>query len=225
MKSLLNLYDEIRPHVVRYNLSQLLLVAGVLLAALAAWGMYSSAKVRELAAQSATLESQSQELTPQIEVLEAELASDNRLNLLRRRVERLTLELQARERMLTVIADLHSTQTRGFVPLLQALSRSAGGGAWLTRIELADPNAAGLPGTFRLSGRMTEAAALPRYLDTLARQPELAGLQFAQIEVAADAGMLDDRGDAGDAQAPASDNQPLGALGFDLRSNRNEASP
>ncbi|PKM00623.1 MAG: hypothetical protein CVV16_15455, partial [Gammaproteobacteria bacterium HGW-Gammaproteobacteria-6] len=115
MKSLLNLYDEIRPHVVRYNLSQLLLVAGVLLAALAAWGMYSSAKVRELAAQSATLESQSQELTPQIEVLEAELASDNRLNLLRRRVERLTLELQARERMLTVIADLHSTQTRGFV--------------------------------------------------------------------------------------------------------------
>lgn len=225
MKSLLNLYDEIRPRVVRYNLFQLLLVAGLLLAGLVAWGTYSSARVRELTVQSAALESQSQELAPQIKVLEAELASDNRLSVLRRRVDRLTLELQARERMLAVIAELSSAEANGFVSSLEALSRSAGGSAWLIRIELADPRASAPPGRVRLSGRMTEAAALPRYLDALARQPEFAGLQFTQIEVAADAGQLDDSGKIGDTQAHVVDGVRLGPLGFDLRSSRDEVSP
>lgn len=224
MKSLLNLYDDIRPRVVRYNLSQLLLLAALLLAMLIAWSIYTSAKVRALAAQRDALESQSQELTPQIAVLEAELASDNRLSVLRRRIDRLQLELQARARMLGVIADLNSTQASGFVPLLEALSRSAGGSAWLTRIELADPHVAALPGRVRLSGRMTEAAALPRYLDALARQPEFAGLQFTQIEVASDAGQLDDSAQTGDSPQSAGDGMRLGALGFDLRSSRDEVS-
>jgi len=225
MKSQLNLYDEIRPRVVRYNLSQLLLLAAAVLAALIAWGMYAGSKVRELAIERDALESQSQALTPQIEVLEAELASDNRLSVVRARVDRLTLELQARERMLALIAELSRTEANGFVALLTALSRSAGGGVWLTRIELVDPRAAAAPGRVRLSGRMTQASALPGYLDALARQPEFAGLQFAQIEVAADAGALvdDRRGD--DAQTPAADHKPVGVLGFDLRSSRDEASP
>src|SRR3546814_1846096 len=54
--------------------------------------------------------------------------------------------------------------------------------AWLTRIEFADPQPAAAPSRVRLSGRMTDAAALPRYLDALARQPEFAGLQFTRIE-------------------------------------------
>jgi hypothetical protein len=225
MKSLLNLYDEIRPHVVRYNLGQLLLLAALLLFALIAWSIYTGAKVRTLAAQRDALESQSQELTPQVEVLEAELASDNRLSVLRRRIDRLTLELQARERMLAVIAELNNTQASGFVPLLEALSRSAGGGAWLTRIELADPSVSAVPGRVRLSGRMTDAAALPRYLDVLARQPEFAGLQFTQIEVAADAGQLDDSGQTRDTPEPVVEGERLGALGFDLRSSRDEVRP
>lgn len=220
MKSLLNLYDEIRPRVVRYNLNQLLLIAAVLVAALSVWGIYTKARLRDLAAQRDALESQSQELTPQIEVLEAELASDNRLTLLRRRVDRLTRELQARERMLTLIADLSSAQSSGFVPLLKALSHSAGGGAWLTRIEFADPQPAAAPGRVRLSGRMTDAAALPRYLDALARQPEFAGLQFTRIEVAADAGQLD-----ADPVDASTEQPPLGALGFDLRSGGDKVSP
>src|SRR3546814_18364808 len=103
-----------------------------LVAALSVWGIYTKARLRDLAAQRDALESQSQELTPQIEVLEAELASDNRLTVLRRRVDRLTRELPARERMPTLIADLSSTQSSGFFPLLKTLSPSAGGGAWLT---------------------------------------------------------------------------------------------
>lgn len=224
MKSQLNLYDEIRPRVVRYNLTQLLLLAALLLAVLIAWSGYTSSKVRSLAVQRDTLESQSQELAPQIEVLEAELASDNRLSVLRRRIDRLQLELQARARMLALIAELNSTQTSGFVPLLQALSRSAGGSAWLTHIALAEPHVAALPGMVRLSGRMTDAAALPRYLDALARQPEFAGLQFAQIEVAADAGQLESSALNGDTQARTDGDKRLGALGFDLRSRRDEVS-
>lgn len=225
MKSLLNLYDEIRPRQVRYNLRQLLLLAALLVAALIAWGLYAGAKVRALAVERDTLESQSQALTPQIEVLEAELASDNRLSVVRARVDRLTLELQARERMLALVADLSRAEANGFVSLLSALSRSAGGGVWLTRIELVDPRASVAPGRVRLSGRMTQATALPSYLDALARQPEFAGVQFTQIEVAADAGALDDDRRAGDGQTPAADGKQLGVLGFDLRSSRDEASP
>src|SRR3546814_12741585 len=93
--------------------------------------------------------------------------------------------------MLTLIADLSSAQSSGFVPLLKALSHSAGGGAWLTRIEFADPQPAAAPSRVRLSGRMTAAAALPRYLDAMARHTAFAGRPSTRSEVAAGAGQLD----------------------------------
>lgn len=220
MKTQLNLYDEIRPRHVRYNLMQLGAALTLLLLALAAWGAYSSWSVRSLSSERAALESQEQALTPQIETLQAELASDDRLAVLRRRVDRLTLELQGRERMLALIADLSNRNVAGFSPALRGLGSASRGDAWLTAISLSGPRIDAAPERVRLRGRLLDAQALARYLDVLAQVPALSGVQFGTV-IVGEIAALPSAGD--DAEAPERSVETT--LPFELDSRIAERAP
>lgn len=213
MKTLLNLYDEIRPRQVRFGLDRLLQVSLALLALVVLWAVYTSAQVRDLAGRRAALEAQAQALTPQIEALESELAADSELAQLRARIDRMQVELQARERMLALMGDLHAAPGHGFSARLEALARSTVQGLWLTRVELREGGLDVAP-QVRLLGRLQTPTALPQLLDALARQPAFAGQRFAQIEVAENAG--------GEVDA---DSASRGRLGFELRSVRASEQP
>lgn len=214
MKVLLNLYDEIRPQHVRYNLAQLGAVLGVLLLVLAAWGVYVNWSVRTLALERASLESDEQTLTPQVESLQAQLASDDRLAVLRRRIDKLTLELQGRERMQALIADLSGHESSGFADVLLALADASRNDAWLTGIAVSGPRAHAPPERVHLRGRLLDAQALARYLDALAQQSALEGLQFATVIVGDPNNKMAD--DAAADSAAADTSQPL--LTFELDS-------
>lgn len=210
MKTLLNLYDEIRPRKARLGLNRLLQISLALLVLAVFWAVYTSARVRDLASRRAALEVQVQTSNQQVSALESELAADSELAQLRARIERMQLELQARERMLALIGDLQSTPGHGFSARLEALARSTVPGLWLTRIELR-AGVSDLPPQVGLQGRLQTPTALPQFLDALARQPAFAGQRFAQMEVAQN---VDDAGD--DASGP---------LAFALRSERVQVEP
>jgi len=183
MKTLLNLYEEIRPRHVRYNVNQLVAAMAVLLLALAAWGTYSSWAARTLAAERVALESQEQALTPQIETMQSELASDDRVAIMRKRIDRLTLELQGRERMQALIAELSQQHAAGFSPVLAGLGSASRSDAWLNAITLGGPRIDAAPERVRLRGRLLDAQALAKYLDGLAQTETLRGVQFATVIV------------------------------------------
>lgn len=222
MKLLLNLYDEIRPRHVRYNLTQLAMLVAALLLGLAAWGIYASWTVARLAAERVALESEQQALVPQIETLQAELASDDRVAIARTRVSRLTLELQGRERMQALIADLSAQNVAGFSPLLKGLGSASRDDAWLTHIRVLGPRVNATPERVQLRGSLLNSSAFASYLDALAHTEAFRGVQFATVIV----GNPADAAPAAQAADPAADPAtPTQALTFELDTQVAEKAP
>ncbi|MFO1339324.1 MAG: PilN domain-containing protein [Burkholderiaceae bacterium] len=74
----------------------------------------------------------------------------------------------------------------GYTPYFMALSRQSQPSVWITGFSVAPAG-----GTIEIQGRMTDAAALPGYLQRLNQEPSFKGRQFARLQLAQGEGHTD----------------------------------
>jgi len=95
--------------------------------------------------------------------------------------------LEADQRRLRAQIDEHMKRgTGGYTPYFMALSRQSQPSVWITGFSVA-PNS----GVIELQGRMTDAAALPSYLQRLNQEGSFKGRQFARLQLAQGEGLTE----------------------------------
>lgn len=94
------------------------------------------------------------------------------------RIKVLEAELTARTRAIDLIGSGAIGRRTGFAARLEALSRRHVEGIWLDRLTLA-----GSGQTMILSGATLDANLVPRYLQSLAADPALAGTRFDELVI------------------------------------------
>lgn len=97
---------------------------------------------------------------------------------LQSRIERLNVELAARERALTHLQRDAAGSTSGFSAQLAALARHPMPGLWLRQITLSD-----LTGSMSLAGEVMDPDRVPRYLHALGTERALAGMRFDRLAI------------------------------------------
>jgi hypothetical protein len=90
----------------------------------------------------------------------------------------LEAELDVRNRLLGLLERGVFGNRQGYSPYLVALARQHLRGVWLTGFEIS-----GAAEAVSLQGRATSPELVPRYLQQLAREPVLQGIEFAEFEM------------------------------------------
>jgi len=118
------------------------------------------------------------QLTAHIGTLEQQQKKKVKSKLLEKEVERLTKELEKRERIQNLLSSHSFGNTNGFSSHLVALARQHVNGAWLTRISIkAGGKALGL------EGKTLSPELVPTYIQQLANEKVLAGVAFNNMEL------------------------------------------
>ncbi len=117
----------------------------------------------------------------QLSALVLKLSSRKVSPALARALSRARQDLVGRRTVLRALSSQARGNTRGFAPVLDALSHSVRAGIWLTGVDLADGGT-----QFALAGRITRGEMLPRYLDLLRHRPAVSGYRFATLEIVRD---------------------------------------
>lgn len=196
MSQQINLYD---PALLRkrewLTATNLAVVAGALLLLVGGWG----AAVRM---QLAKIEAESRELTPLVKGMQEELVALGKQIAAARPDPKLETELAAsRERLQTrgdILAALEKgvgADSPGFAEYLRGFARQAPKGLWLTGFRIGDGGA-----SMEISGRMTDPALLPEYINRLNNEKAFRGRAFAALKIAAG---KSEAPVAGSADAPA----------------------
>ncbi len=95
--------------------------------------------------------------------------------------------LEADQRRLRAQIDEHMKRgASGYTPYFMALSRQSQPSVWITGFSVAPNN-----GAIELQGRMTDAAALPGYLQRLNQEGSFKGRQFARLQLAQGEGLTE----------------------------------
>lgn len=177
----INLYQaEFRPARVVFPARRMLAGLGLLLLGLLSlhgWGVWQN---RELAAQVA-------QVNRQTEAVEARLASLGQARDPTAPDPALTADIQRLEARLTALTRVEQAlqsgavgTPRGWSAQFEALARVSVPGLWLTGVHLE-----GSAPDMTLRGRSLDGQAPARYIALLRRQPQFVGLEFAALEIAA----------------------------------------
>jgi Tfp pilus assembly protein PilN len=112
-------------------------------------------------------------------------------------IARLEQQLAAKQRVRGVLGQGLFGNTQGFSEYFTSFARQGVPGLWLTGFEIV-----GAADRMTLQGRSTSGEAVPRYLQKLAAERRLAGIEFQVFQI----------------ERPAADSKPTGAyLNFTLK--------
>ncbi len=90
------------------------------------------------------------------------------------------------QRLRAQIGEHLQQASAGYTPYFMALSRQSQASVWITGFSVAPTS-----GAIEIQGRMTDAAALPGYLQRLNQEPSFKGRQFARLQLAQGEGHTD----------------------------------
>jgi MSHA biogenesis protein MshI len=174
-----NLYtDELRP---RKETLQARMALSILALALVVIGV-SAGVVRyqawHLQAQVDTRQAQNDQLQRSVEQLTSEAEARQPDPDVEAALERVTSTLARRQRLLSHVEDLVTSEARGFSTQLSALARQVPQGLWLTHIRLD-----GHQGSVALAGGSQTGRLVPVYLERLSREPAFAGKTFGSFRL------------------------------------------
>jgi hypothetical protein len=93
-------------------------------------------------------------------------------------VQIMSTQLAERTKALELLRSGAAGEPRGFAPRLQALARQHTDGVWLDELFLG-----GGKNGLVLRGRCVDAGLLPKYLQLLTTEPELAGARFDEVVI------------------------------------------
>ena len=147
---------------------------------------FSLQQIKPFEQQVGKLDKDIAQLTTHISKFEQQQVKKAKSKLLEKEVERLTKELEKRERIQNLLSSHSFGSTTGFSSHLEAFARQHINGAWLTRILITGGgNALGL------EGKILYPELLPSYIQKLSNEKALAGAAFNNMELNRIEGELD----------------------------------
>jgi len=149
----------------------------VVLALFAMWGI-SSYNVNNLAKSVEQLKQQQAAQERMAQAAGALMDAQGNPASLQAVVQILSAQLAERTKALEMLRNGAAGEPRGFAPRLQALARQHTEGVWLDELLLG-----GGRNGLVLRGRCTDAELVPKYLQLLTQEPELAGARFDEVVI------------------------------------------
>jgi Tfp pilus assembly protein PilN len=154
--------------------------AGVVAVALVGFYVYGLWQVLGLEAEVVQLEGREKAFTAQLARIDPTLTSNRRAEV-EQELKKLNATLLDQQRLIDVLRDQPLGTTEGFSGYLAALGRQHKPELWLTELAINGGTRA-----LELTGRSVRAELVPEYLQTLGREPALAGQKFDKLEIGRD---------------------------------------
>lgn len=177
MRQQINLYQPIFSEA-RKPLSGLTVGTGlvVIIIGLIALSIHTQLRVNRVTAQVEQL--QEQQTQAETSLAEATATLNERLNpaVVEARVKRLTASLDERTRALQLLKSGAAGQTTGFAARLEGLARRHVEGLWIDDLMISGTN-----GSMSIGGATLNVDIVPTYLQSLAKEPVLAGTRFDEF--------------------------------------------
>jgi Tfp pilus assembly protein PilN len=154
--------------------------AGVVAVALLGLYVYGLWQVLGLESEVVQLEGREKAFTAQLARIDPSITSNRRAEV-EEELKRLNATLLDQQRLIDVLRDQPLGSTEGFSPYLAALGRQHRPELWLTELAINGGTRA-----LELTGRSVRAELVPEYLQSLGREPALAGQKFDRLEIGRD---------------------------------------
>jgi Tfp pilus assembly protein PilN len=154
--------------------------AAVIAVALLGMYVYGLWQVHGLEAEVSQLEGREQAFTAQLARIDPSLTSNRRAEV-EQELKKLNATLLGQQRLVEVLREQPLGTTEGFSAYLSALGRRHKPGLWLTQLAINGSTRA-----LELTGRSVRADLVPEYLQSLGREPALAGQKFDRLDIGRD---------------------------------------
>lgn len=174
MSQQINLYQAIfRKEPKKFSAKTLLQASVLVLVGAALLYSYSHWQARSLRAALAQAERQHAALNKRLEEVSRKFGAQSKSRLLEREIARLERLIAAKSRIKEILERGVFANTDGYSEYLLALARQHVSGIWLTGFAIA-----GAGEELTLKGRTTIPEAVPRYMQKLADEDTLSGIEF-----------------------------------------------
>ncbi len=180
MHQQINLYQPIFRKEPKKFSTRTLMQASVLVV-VGAMGLYAYSywQVRSLQADLVQVQNQQAALNKRLEDVSRRLAPQAKSRLLEREIARLERLIAAKSRVQQILARGVFANTDGYSEYMLALARQHVSGIWLTAFAIA-----GAGDELTLKGRTTTPELVPQYMQRLADERSLAGIEFQVFRMA-----------------------------------------
>lgn len=177
----INLYQPIfRKQRQIFSATTMLQALGLVVAALLGIYAYGLIQVADLETEVVQLEGRERALATQLARIDPNL-SQNRRQGAEEELKRLTATLVDQQRLIEVLRDRPLGSVQGFSGYLAALGRQRTPEVWLTEFAIN-----GSTGALEVSGRSTQPALVPEFMQRLGTEAALGGQQFDRFELERD---------------------------------------
>lgn len=179
MNQQINLYQPMfRKQKVEFSAMTMLQVAIFFLLIFSGLYVYQNNQLEPYKKQLVTIDKELVVLTSQLAALDASTKKD-KSKLLETEVAKLTIELEKRERISSVLSSRSFGNSSGFSSYLEAFAKGHVQGTWLTSVNIKQGGA-----SLGLKGKTLSSELVPVYIQKLAEEESLHGSSFNVMELA-----------------------------------------
>jgi Tfp pilus assembly protein PilN len=141
--------------------------------------VYQAEKIKPYKTQLAAIEKELTELNKQVIAMETSQKSKGKSKLLENEIEKLSKELEQRERISIILASRSFGNSSGFSSYLESFARGHVEGTWLTDVDISQGGT-----LLGLKGKTLSSELVPVYIQRLAEEKSLQGASFNVMELA-----------------------------------------
>jgi Fimbrial assembly protein (PilN) len=180
MMQQINLYQSMfRKQKIVFSAMTMLQVGVFFLLLFSSLYAYQAAKVTPYKTQVTNIDAEITQLGSQVATLELSQKSKGKSKLLENEIDKLTKELEQRERISKILSSGSFGNTSGFSSYLESFARGHVEGTWLTNVSINQGGA-----LLGLKGKTLSSELVPVYIQNLADEKNLQGSSFNVMELA-----------------------------------------
>ncbi len=179
MKQQINLYQPmLKKQKVVFSAVTMLQVGVFFLVMFSGIYFYQLSQISPYSMQLGKIDNEINQLATQIAQLKAK-QNKGKSKLLENEIQKLTEQLNKRERISSILSSRNFGNANGFSALLESFARGHVSGTWLTDISISQGGAA-----LGLKGKTLSSELVPLYIQQLADEESLDGSSFNTMEIA-----------------------------------------
>ncbi len=180
MNQQINLYQPMfRKQKVIFSAMTMLQVSILFLMIFSSIYAYQVVKVKPYKTQIINIDTELLKLGNQVAALESSQKSKGKSKLLEKEIDKLTKELEQRERIAKILSSRTFGNSSGFSSYLESFASSHVEGTWLTDVNISQGGA-----SLGLKGKTLSSELVPVYIQNLATEDSLRGSSFNVMELA-----------------------------------------
>lgn len=180
MMQQINLYQPMfRKQKVVFSAMTMLQVSFFFLFIFASLYIYQASKIEPYKEKVASIDAELIQLNAQVTALEATHKNKGKSKLLENEIQKLSKELEQRERISKILSSREFGNTSGFSSYLESFAKGHVEGTWLTDVSISQGGA-----SLGLKGKTLSSELVPVYIQNLAKEDNLHGSSFNAMELA-----------------------------------------